>query len=385
MALTASCVVQFTPDTMGKKAQVDAAKAELQRATLKKSLAKGVMLMIDGKIGVKAALKLIGKSDGATQGKLQGAIDRHREAEKRQTRNLPELTPYANLRLLCAYEEEDLVEWIIAQNLKLQGKDTDEITKQILLYLKVRLAVHRRKRGRDTEPLSAPAMTALTTQKVSPAFFLRFDKLYAHRLKKGKQANVDSKKAAKATIANAEKILTVGSHSLFRELTELPDENGKPLVGTINPNSGKPIRPIIDPKTGEWTKWAGPGTSDGRCRLLQIDEALVGLSPDEVEASSLLDSEHIGQVMSPSKLGKRPGSLEYYKIKSLAQDMALQELAVKPVLPSDYEAVDLPGKFHARSSSVKSTRFTNVSEPVNYIFLFLFSADMHARAHTIRE
>ena len=96
----------------------------------------------------------------------------------------------------------------------------------------------------------------------------------ADELKKGRPSNFNEKRAKKAKFSNAKKMLTEGDRSLYHELTLLPDQNGVSLVGTVHPATGNIIRPIIDPKNGEFTKKdpAIPGSSDGQKRLLQIDE-----------------------------------------------------------------------------------------------------------------
>jgi hypothetical protein len=179
---------------------------------------------------------------------------------------------HAGSMLLTRLEEAELCGWLKEKNLRLDGQDNDQIEEKVLIILKARKAVLRAVKGRKGTKLSTAASQALQRRAISPTWFQSFYKRNADILKKGAPGTVDEKRAKKATFANAKLNLTEGSHSLYRELTELPGRDGKPTIGTIHPETGRPIRPIIDPATGEFTKAdpAIPGSSDGRRRLLQI-------------------------------------------------------------------------------------------------------------------
>ena len=223
--------------------------------------------MRDNNAGVKKAVKCP-EFSVFTVGQLNGAAAR--AATRARTGNL---SANAGNRLLTHEEEDELVEWIVEKNLKLDGPDTAQIGEKVLVILKARQVVLRALKSRRGQPLSTHAKAALKKRCVGGDFFRGLRERHGDHIKTGRSSNIDLKKAKKATFANAEKMLTKGSHSLYRELTELPGEDGKPLVGTTHPVTGKIIRPIIDPTTGEFTPYDGPGTSNGKSRLLQIDEA----------------------------------------------------------------------------------------------------------------
>jgi hypothetical protein len=59
------------------------------------------------------------------------------------------------------------------------------------------------------------------------------------------------------------------------------------------------------------------------------------VDPLEEEVEALIDPEDPSQVASPSKLGKRKGSLDYYKTGMAAAMLALRRMTEMPVLPSE--------------------------------------------------
>ena len=294
--------------------------------------------------GVRKALKQ-DQFSVFTEGQLKGA--KARAATRARTGNL---SANAGNRMLTHEEEEELVEWIIEKNLKLDGADTAEIGEKVLVILKARKVVLRALKSRRGQPLSTCAKMALNNQQVGADFFRGLRDRHGKRIKTGRSSNIDLKKAKKATYANAKKLLTTGSHSLYRELTELPDENGKPLVGTVHPVSGKIIRPIIDPNTGEFTPYAGPGTSDGRTRLLV----------DEIEAFKLIDPEDPSKVSAGNKLGYRMGSAAAAKMEIVALREALRRLTALPVLPKEMKVLDIAGEYVPPGENKNRRRYTQV-------------------------
>ena len=58
------------------------------------------------------------------------------------------------------------------------------------------------------------------------------------------------------------------------------------------------------------------------------------MDPLEEEVEALIDPEDPSQVASP-KLGKRKGSLDYYKTGMAAAMLALRRMTEMPVLPSE--------------------------------------------------
>lgn len=77
----------------------------------------------------------------------------------------------------------------------------------------------------------------------------------------------------------------------------------------------------------------------------------------------LIDAEDFSKVCSPSKLGKRKGTLDYVNAALAAHQLALRRMAAMPVLPSEVGIWDLPGQFVAEDNNApgKRKRFTNVS------------------------
>jgi hypothetical protein len=133
---------------------------------------------------------------------------------------------HAGSMLLTRLEEAELCGWLKEKNLRLDGQDNDQIEEKVLIILKARKAVLRAVKGRKGTKLSTAASQALQRRAISPTWFQSFYKRNADILKKGAPGTVDEKRAKKATFANAKLNLTEGSHSLYRELTELPGRDG---------------------------------------------------------------------------------------------------------------------------------------------------------------
>ena len=85
------------------------------------------------------------------------------------------------------------------------------------------------------------------------------------------------------------------------------------------------------------------------------------MDPLEEEVEALIDPEDPSQVASPSKLGKRKGSLDYYKTGMAAHMLALRRMTEMPVLPSEAGCLDMPAEYQPQeNTSKKRQRFTDV-------------------------
>eukprot|EP01048_Picozoa_sp_COSAG05_P021422 COSAG05_NODE_3938_length_1764_cov_3.989801_1_plen_322_part_10 len=140
------------------KAQAKKAKAEIDQQV--------VAWMIKESKGVKAALyhfrDTTGNFPGLTQGLVQGAWDRHRAQGDGGGGGLGAScgTNQGN-RLLTPQEENELVDYMIVKNRRLDGIGMKEGEELILKLLKARHLVWQTTRGRRGLKLSKPATTAI--------------------------------------------------------------------------------------------------------------------------------------------------------------------------------------------------------------------------------
>ena len=196
---------------------------------------EALLWMQENKKGVRAALKEAERRWPALKGKrgyLDYAVSQQRA--KKRVRFADE-TFHGGSRMLTQIEEDDLVAWCKQKNRKLDGAFDEDLNNRIIAVLTARQNTLRLFKGRRAAPLSTKAKEALKRGQVSKTFFRNFANRHASQLKKETASNMDSKRAKKATFSNAKAMLTEGSCSLYRELTELPDADGTPLVGTRHP------------------------------------------------------------------------------------------------------------------------------------------------------
>jgi hypothetical protein len=150
--------------------------------------------MADNNAGIKKALKQP-QFSVFTQGQLHRAQDR--AAVRARTGNL---SGNAGNRMLTHAEEEELVQWIIAKNLKLDGADTKEVGNKVLVILKARQTVLRAVKQRRGQPLSNCAKKALKTRKVGYRFFGGLRERHGDRIRTGRSSNVDLKKCTRCLL-----------------------------------------------------------------------------------------------------------------------------------------------------------------------------------------
>jgi hypothetical protein len=240
----------------GARQKRKAAKASTAKETTEhqKLVQQVSEYMDEHHIGSKSAVKAFNKKKG-----FEGVTYNQVESYRRRLIEDPfgnKVLPEANLgtKILTDGEGDELVTWLIERNLSLDGKDRHGIEKKILVILAARQKARLLCAYRQGVHLSGYARRILRDQTVPREFFARFDARYSDRLSKKKKSKHDSKRARKATRDNSQKV----EKSLYEECHFLPDENGKSLVGTMNPESGMLMRPIVD-ANGRFTE--GPGNS----------------------------------------------------------------------------------------------------------------------------
>ena len=240
--------------------QAEAAEELFDRQ--EQQFAMGLAWMLENNKGAKAAVKANDLPDITYGGLNARAANGNRER-------------YWDRKVLLHAAEKELVIWLKAKNLTLDPLDREDVDRQIVKILEAQQLTNRKSRGRACLPLSPAALAVIKRGGPERHWYTEFQNRWQHRLSAKKVSSVDSKRANKATMKNckliigdAESAKEKGSHSLWRELAYLPDANGVPTVGKLNPHysDGRLIKGIIDPETGNWL----PG---GRSRVLQIDEA----------------------------------------------------------------------------------------------------------------
>ena len=235
----------------GQAAQKAATKRKKEKAQVAQQIVAALVWCAKTRKGTKAALATK-QFPLLTRGILDYALKHDRE-KVTNPEKFTDATRYAGNSLLTDAEEKELLAWFQTQNKKLDGKEDEDLGMKVVAILKARQNVRNLLHGRRAAPLSTVAKECVKRGMPSEQWFKSFANRHADAVKRKRPTNINTKRATKAKFSNATKMLTEGKRSLYYELTELPDEKCTSLVGTVHPVTNQVIRPIIDPKIGEFT------------------------------------------------------------------------------------------------------------------------------------